>query len=144
LNRDAFRRGLKRLEEYIDRLDEIATLDQARFLSDFMVHAAAERFLQLAIESILDLGNQIIAARELSEPTSYREIPLVLGRAGILPTDFAESLVPMVKFRNVLVHDYADLDLNLVHEIVVNRRQNLRQCLGYLSRYYAHDTTQPS
>ncbi len=144
MNRDAFRRGLKRLEEYIDRLDEIATLDRARFLGDFIVHAAAERYLQLAIESVLDLGNQIIAAHELSEPTSYREIPLVLGRAGILPIEFAEALVPMVKFRNVLVHDYADLDLNLVHEFVLNRRQDLRRCLDYLSRYYADEATRPS
>lgn len=144
MNRDAFRRGLKRLDEYIRHLDELAKVDRPRFLSDFMAHAAAERYLQLAIESILDLGNQIIATRDLREPASYREIPLILGQAGIFPTDFAEAMVPMVKFRNVLVHDYADLDLNLVHEFLASRREELRRCSGYLSQYYADNSSRSS
>lgn len=68
----------------------------------------------------------------------------ILGQAGIFPADFAEALVPMVKFRNVLVHDYADLDLDLVYDFLTSRRQDLRQCLDYLSQYYADNSSRSS
>lgn len=54
-----------RLEEYIRNLDELAKMERSRFLTDFMVHAAAERYLQLAVESILDLGNHTRTVRHV-------------------------------------------------------------------------------
>jgi uncharacterized protein YutE (UPF0331/DUF86 family) len=40
---------------------------------------------------------------------------LILGRAGVLPSDFAEHLAPIAGFRNILVHDYLDIDWDEVY-----------------------------
>ena len=42
----------------------------------------------------------------------------VLGEAGLLPRDLAESLAKMVGFRNILVHDYAKLDPAIVLRVL--------------------------
>ena len=50
------------------------------FISDFKARGAAERYLQLAIETVIDMGNGIISSLQLGRPERYREIPHTLLR----------------------------------------------------------------
>jgi uncharacterized protein YutE (UPF0331/DUF86 family) len=43
-----------------------------------------------------------------------------MGELGVIDPDFAESLAPLAGFRNVLVHEYTDLDWDLVYEHLQN------------------------
>jgi len=45
------------------------------FASDFKVSGAAERYLQVAIECMIDIGNEIISSLQLKRPERYRDIP---------------------------------------------------------------------
>lgn len=107
---------LLRLEGYVNHLREFRRVERRRFLEDPAVHLSAERLLQLALEAMLDVGNQLIAARALPAPEIYADIPRILGEAGVLPPDLAHRLVGAAKFRNVLVHEYADLDRSRVYD----------------------------
>ncbi len=72
---------------------------------------AVERCLYLAIQQVLDVGSHIVAAEGWGLPGSYREVIEKLGDHGVLPREFARQLAPMAGFRNILQHDYVELDL---------------------------------
>lgn len=91
------------------------------FTTDFRARGATERYLHLAIESVIDIGNGIISALQLRRPERYREIPTILAEAGIIPNDFAEEIARMIGFRNLLVHDYATVNWALEHEFLRTR-----------------------
>ena len=74
-----------------------------------------ERNLQVAAQSVIDIANRIISLDALEKPRDYYEAILILGQAGILPSDFAQKLAPMAGFRNILVHDYLEIDWNEVY-----------------------------
>jgi uncharacterized protein YutE (UPF0331/DUF86 family) len=38
-----------------------------------------------------------------------------MGELGVLPVDFARNLAPMAGFRNILVHEYINVDWNHVY-----------------------------
>jgi len=112
---------LSRLREYIGYLRDMKNTSLESFTSDFKVRGAAERYLQLAIESVIDIGNEIISSLQLRRPGRYAEIPYILAEAEIIPREFAEEIAKMIGFRNLLVHDYAIVNRRLEHEFLQTR-----------------------
>lgn len=72
----------------------------------------------MSIECCLDVANHIIAAEKFRAPKDYADTFAVLGEAGILDQDLAQHLKQMAKFRNRLVHLYAEIDNQNVYELI--------------------------
>jgi len=107
---------LQKIREYLRRLESLRQVDKETFLKDINSQAIAERNLQLAIQCCLDIGSHIIAIQGLERPEEYKDIFPILARAKILPEEFAKKIEGLAGFRNILVHDYLEIDLNLVYE----------------------------
>jgi uncharacterized protein YutE (UPF0331/DUF86 family) len=100
-----------------------------------------EHTLQLAIQAAMDIASHIVSDDRLGEPASNRELFDLLARAGWISGDSAERAASMAGFRNVLVHGYAEVDLALVEDILVNHLADfdtfvaaIRNRLGELDR----------
>jgi uncharacterized protein YutE (UPF0331/DUF86 family) len=90
----------------------------------FVVHS-----LQLAIQASLDVAFHIISDEVLGEPRSNREAFALLARHGIFGAELASRLEHMAAFRNVIVHGYELVDLQIVRDVVAHRLDDL---LGYV------------
>ena len=101
---------IRKIEECVADLQEIRKLPERAFIENRSVRAAAERLLQVAIQSVLDIGSHIIAERGFREADGYAEIIDILGEEGVLPKRFAARIRGMAGLRNILVHDYLDVD----------------------------------
>ncbi|MHA1266625.1 MAG: type VII toxin-antitoxin system HepT family RNase toxin [Candidatus Helarchaeota archaeon] len=66
--------------------------------------------LLIATQSAIDIANHLIAERNLTHPTTYRECFEILTAANLLPSDLASKLADLAGFRNVLGHIYWRLD----------------------------------
>jgi uncharacterized protein YutE (UPF0331/DUF86 family) len=62
------------------------------------------------VETVLDLGSHVISSEGWEPPGSYADIFRVLEKEGVLPSDLADRLTAMARFRNLLVHAYAEVD----------------------------------
>lgn len=109
------RRLLTRCEEYVRRLRAIEEVTEAEFRTNPGLQWQVERGLQLATQVCTDISDEIIFQIELEEPETAADSFHALRAAGLLSHELATRLVECVKFRNVLVHDYADLDLGLAY-----------------------------
>jgi uncharacterized protein YutE (UPF0331/DUF86 family) len=83
--------------------------------------------LQVAIQCALDIGNHVIAEENLTAPEDQADIFQILGASGILPPPFAERIVPMAGFRNILVHDYLRIDHARVYSILTQALTDLEE-----------------
>lgn len=66
----------------------------------------------------MDIATHVVRRRKLGIPQSGRDVFALLEQAGLLPTKLADSLKSMVGFRNVSVHNYTDLDLDIVEAVI--------------------------
>lgn len=101
---------IRKVEECVADLQEIRKLPARVFLENRSIRAAAERLLQVSIQSVLDIGSHIIAERGFREADGYAEIIDILGEEGVLPKRFAARIRGMAGLRNILVHDYLEVD----------------------------------
>jgi uncharacterized protein YutE (UPF0331/DUF86 family) len=102
-------------------LSEIKKMPQKELAENRIVRAAAERLLQVAIETIQNIGNHIIATRGYRSPKDYADIFRVLEEENIITSDFSQQLQKMAKFRNRLVHLYWDIDVQMIYDIIQNK-----------------------
>jgi uncharacterized protein YutE (UPF0331/DUF86 family) len=115
IDRETICRRLHALEAYTAELRRLAaSLSRSDFDADRSRQWAVEHGLQLAIECALDVGSHLVTVERLGAPQSYREVIELLGQAGILPPEFVARIRAMPGLRNVLVHDYLTVDLDVV------------------------------
>lgn len=116
-------------------LREFQGIDRTKFLSDHLIYSTVERDLQLAAECVFDIGNHIIAEMGFREPEGYRDIIVILGEEGVLPNDFTERFADLAGFRNVLVHEYLDVDRNQVYDVLRDELDDFRRFAEYVVAY---------
>jgi uncharacterized protein YutE (UPF0331/DUF86 family) len=123
---------LAKMRQYLRYLEELRKASLEEFKRDFRLSGSAERYLQVAIESVIDIGNEIISSLQLRRPERYRDIPYILSEAEIIPRGFADSVASMISFRNLLVHDYASIDLDLVYSFLQTRLIDFESFLKHI------------
>jgi uncharacterized protein YutE (UPF0331/DUF86 family) len=107
---EAVQRRLLRLDHVIHELEELAALGRPTLRQNHRDMLALERLLQLGAEILFDIGNHILSTRFGLAPGDYGEIVRQLSSQGVLSSDLHDRLGGMAGFRNILVHDYMDLD----------------------------------
>lgn len=130
---EVIRKRLQKLDEYLAILRRMQRYDLDTFLAQPEHYGAAERFLQLAIETLMDMGNHVIAELQLGAVDHYRDIPALLAEHGYLDETLRQKWIRMIGFRNILVHDYLDVDRQIVHTVL---RENVED-LEALRRVFA-------
>lgn len=105
---------LQKLGEYLQILSSLKGITAEELTRNVDKRAKAERYLQLAIEVCLDVAELLISDQRLPTPEKAAETIIIIGEAGIIEQDFARQFSSIAGFRNILVHDYLEIDYNLV------------------------------
>jgi uncharacterized protein YutE (UPF0331/DUF86 family) len=131
VDREIFSRRLEALRGYLTKLRAFGDVDQAEFVREPALHDLAERYLHLAVEACLDLANHWIADRALPTPDANRDTFTVLERAGELAPELAERLRGWAGFRNILVHEYLDIDHGMAYRAIRDELGDLERLASW-------------
>jgi uncharacterized protein YutE (UPF0331/DUF86 family) len=113
-------RKIKKVEERLQRLKmlEGALSSFTDYQKSLDAKDIAERNLQVAIETCLDIGKIIISIERLNEPKDNKGIFVVLSESGYLSEESISFMLPMAGTRNILVHGYDKIDDSLIYGIL--------------------------
>ena len=111
-------RKLSELDTYRKQIEEYQGIPVAEYEADWKTQRIVERTLHLMIELCAHIGNHIISEQELQVPKSYADIFEILSQSGMISNELAATMVRMAKFRNIVVHQYTEVDATIVVEIL--------------------------
>ncbi|MCR4443402.1 MAG: DUF86 domain-containing protein [Peptococcaceae bacterium] len=131
---DVLKMKVAQLAEYYIDLKESQNVTLAEFCADKKIRRYVERTLHLAIECCLDIGSHIIADNGWREPLDNKDIFAVLAENGVLSKELLPDLQKMAQFRNVLVHDYAKIDPEIVHNVLKHNLPDLQEFIRAVER----------
>ena len=126
---------LEALKAYLAELNSYAQYSLDELTSDFVKYRAAERSLQLAAQTVVDIATHVITADYDTRVQDYRQAIESLGQEGVLPLTFAERLAPVAGFRNILVHEYLTVDPAKVYDILIHGRADLEEFAQKIIEY---------
>ncbi|MBN2012096.1 DUF86 domain-containing protein [candidate division KSB1 bacterium] len=126
---DSVRHNLKRLQQKLN-------ISLQNFLTDEDAQEIVLLNLQHAIQGCIDIGTHIVSDENWGVPGSISEIFYSLEEHKIIPTELVERLIPMAGFRNLIVHQYQDIDFNIVYLIYQNRLSDISDFLTAIQEHY--------
>lgn len=109
------------------------------FRDDFTRQDAALLNVTRACEQAVDLANHIVRVRSLGVPATSAESFSLLQQAGIIPAELRRSLAAMVGFRNTAVHQYTELDLDIVEWVITQGLDDVLALTDAIARHSGQD-----
>ena len=132
---DVVTRKLLSLNDALRELARPAAADANALVQDAILRAAVERWLQVAIEACVDIAEHVVADEGWTPPTSARAAFEVLALNGRIPVDLAQRLGSAAALRNLLVHDYATVDLTRLAAAVRHDLDDLRAFAAFAASW---------
>ena len=112
------------------------------YLNDDNIQTIVERKLQLAIQACMDIASYLIGQLGLTALDEPHNIFAVLGQEGVISRELAGRMVGMVRFRNILVHDYLEIDATIVHRNLTEELEDFDQfSQEIIARFLSSDSS---
>lgn len=116
----------KKLAAIETAVREVRSLGQLSLLrNDLKERRFFEHTLQIAIQAALDAAAHIVSDHRLGEPRTNRELFRLLAAGGWVQPALAHELEKMAGFRNVIVHGYDEVNLDVVEDVVRHHLDDL-------------------
>lgn len=108
------------------------------FEEDYFKQDAIAINLQRACEQSIDLANYTIRIKKLGLPKDSRESFRLLAQNKIISWELSLKLEKMVGFRNILVHEYQSLDIDLMRNVIENHLDDLVDFTNLIVKGFAN------
>ncbi|HEX6977353.1 MAG TPA: DUF86 domain-containing protein [Patescibacteria group bacterium] len=103
-------------------------ISKDELLGDESLNAEAERHLEVAIQACLDIASHLVSSLGLDKPEVNSHVYYSLAKENIIPGDFADIMVQMTGYRNILAHEYLKIDKEETYK-------NINSKLEYISKF---------
>ncbi len=108
-----------------------------RFLAERGEQYRIQFPLQQAIQICIDLAAHVVAESAGHRPDTLAELFTALADRDVIADELASRLGAMARFRNLLVHEYAEVDPARVWTIVTTSLGDVEAFLGIVARRIA-------
>ncbi len=116
------------VERCLARVREVYADDPSNLRDDLTRQDSIILNIQRACEAAIDLAMHLVRVRRLGLPQESRHAFELLAQAGEIDAELAAALMRMVGFRNIAIHEYQSLNLDIVESIIARE-------LGDLTRF---------
>lgn len=121
------------IERCIKRIQEDFQDD---FLTNYTKQDSVILNIERACQAALDMGNRLLKIKNLGLPQSNRDTFVKLEKSKIISIELSKKMQAMAGFRNLAVHDYSTLNIEVVANIVKNNLQDLTEFSEAILQYH--------
>ena len=94
-------------------------------LADLMHVDALTLNVERACQAAIDLAMHVVASKHLGMPQSQADAFRLLADGGVIERKLSERMIGMCGFRNILIHHYQELEVDLLHKVASEHWQDL-------------------
>jgi uncharacterized protein YutE (UPF0331/DUF86 family) len=136
-NRKAIENKISSARKYLTILKRYKIFSKEKIKGNTDLRGAVERYLYLEAQAAIDLAEAVIAYRDFRKPTTMSEAFSILNEEKIISDALTAKLVRMVGFRNVLAHDYEDIDYDIVYNVLQKGLHDIERFLKIIAKHIA-------
>jgi uncharacterized protein YutE (UPF0331/DUF86 family) len=134
VNKEIIRRKLIKISEYLQELARLEDISYSDYISDFKHKRSVERLIQLLVDVAVDINAHVLVDEGFASPQDAFDSFIKVGQIGVLPSSFAEAIAPATGERNIIVHEYEEIDDALVYDSI---KETLKMFNEYREYYLA-------
>ncbi len=122
-------RRAEQIDKHLDRIRPFTSVPYDAFLKDTVAQDVVEYNLFQIVDRLIDIFQHVVVDEEYGFSETAYEAAQILLTKGILGQEEAEIFKLMVGFRNVVGHDYINIDKEVVYQILTNGEKDIRTLL---------------
>jgi len=107
------------IEKCINRINEEYE-GNSENLSDYRRLDAIVLNVQRACELVIDIAMYIVSTKKLGLPQTKKEAFELLMKNKYIDTETLKKMKGMIGFRNIAIHDYKEIDEEILQDIIEN------------------------
>jgi uncharacterized protein YutE (UPF0331/DUF86 family) len=119
----------EQIEKHLERIRPFSSLSHEAFLRDNVAQDVVEYNLFQIVNHLIDIFQHTVVDEEFGFPETAYEAGQILFEKGILSKEDVQIFKQMVGFRNVVGHDYINVDKEIVHHILTHGEKDVHTLL---------------
>jgi uncharacterized protein YutE (UPF0331/DUF86 family) len=136
VNPSVITKRVEQIEKHLERIRPFGSLSHEAFLKDIVAQDVVEYNLFQIVNHLIDVFQHTVVDEEYGFPETAYEAAQILFEKGILSKEDVEVFKQMVGFRNVVGHDYINVDKEIVYHILTRGEKDIRVLLTrFVSRF---------
>ena len=110
----------------INRINEEYNNDSTN-LDDYKKMDAIVLNLQRACQMVMDTAMYVVTTRKLGLPQTNKEAFILLEQNNMITKEMCNNMKGMIGFRNIAVHEYKNIDEEIVEDVIKNHLNDLKE-----------------
>jgi len=127
IDKDVILIKANKVDHHLKRIREKRVVSLEEFLADLDCQEIILFNLQMAVQNCIDIVAHIISNEELGIAGSTNEMFYILQENNYLDPELTENMVAVIGFRNLVVHEYGNIDLRQVYHIAQQDIDNIER-----------------
>lgn len=135
VNQVLLKTKIAHIKNSLEKLTRKTRISLKEFKSDTDVQDIIIHNLQLAIQGTIDMASHIISDQGWGIPSTLVGLFDVLQEHSVIDEKLTDIMKRMVGFRNIIIHEYEDVDLDKVYQILTTRLGDFDDFLKQIAKY---------
>jgi uncharacterized protein YutE (UPF0331/DUF86 family) len=135
VNIEIVKRKLKKLNSYLNELAFYENITWEKYLDNFQNKRVIERLLQLIVDTAVDINSHTVVDSGSPPPCDSFNSFFEAAKLGMFSSDFAREIAPSTGLRNIIVHEYEQIDDALVYNSIKETLYMYKEYLKYVLKY---------
>ena len=136
LDRNLLLTRLEEIDKHLEKISPLSELTYKEFLNDPNVQDIVEYNLFQIINHLITITQHIVVDEDLGFPqTSYEASQILLDR-GLLDSADLDIMKKMIGFRNVVGHNYLNINKEVVYFILTKGREDINKILSKITKRF--------
>lgn len=135
VDQDVIFEKIKQLQNCLRRIQDV-THGKVESLNNIDVQDIFVLNLQRSVQVAIDLAAHIIADEGLGLPSELKENFVILEKAGVINSALSKKLQKMVGFRNIAVHDYKSIDVDVLKVVLTDHLCDLEDFYSTVLKHF--------
>jgi len=137
IDKDRIKSKIKTVKQEREYLKDFESMSYEVFLDSDNIHEyyGAVHHLQVAIQAVLDIAQHIASYQRFKNYSSNKEVFEVLKDNNVITNATAIHMITAVGLRNVIVHQYEEVDPKKVYDIIQNHLADLDVFILEIDKY---------
>ncbi len=103
-------------------------------LADYTKQDSIVLNIQRAVEATIDIAMYLVSAKKLGIPQNSRDAFEVLNHNNIIDDSMLKKLKNMIGFRNIAVHNYQKLNLDILQKVIENHLEDFEEFIYIINK----------
>lgn len=130
---EVIKQRLNQLSTSINKIERFKEISLEEFLKDDIIQDVVEYNLLIAINMMIDIATHIVVDNNMGSPETLGEAFNILNKEKYLNDKETKVYRNMVGLRNILSHEYINIDKKIIYSILKNNLIDIKKFVIFVN-----------